>query len=80
MNTPAPEVAAAVAPAGAPPAEDRPSTTKSAAPVGEPAREAGVPAQQDGAPAEQQPNSNARQPYLTRMLEHIPGDTGEPGQ
>ena len=80
VNTPAPEVAAAVAPAGAPPAEDRPSTTKSAAPVGEPAREAGVPAQQDGAPAEQQPNSNARQPYLTRMLEHIPGDTGEPGQ
>ena len=30
-------------------------------------------------PAEPQPDPNGRQPYLTRVLEHIPGDTGDSG-
>ncbi len=77
VHAPAPEIAEAVAPAVAPPAVGAPPAPPSKAPAGERAQEAGVPGEREGAPAEQQPDPNARQPYLTRVLEHIPGDTGE---
>jgi hypothetical protein len=78
-----PQVAEASAPAVAPPAETPPLTEappltmKTKAPVGEPAPPAGVPGPQEGAPAEQQPDPNAPEPYLTRVLDHIPGDAGD---
>jgi hypothetical protein len=76
VHAPTPQVAEADAPAVAQPAEAPPPAPKSKAPTGEPAPEAAVPGEQEGAPAEQ-PDPNARQPYLTRVLEHIPGDAGE---
>jgi len=77
VHAPTPQIAEAVAPAVAPPAEVAPPAPKSTAPAGEPARELGAPGEQQGAPAEQQPDPNARQPYLTRVLEHIRGDAGD---
>jgi hypothetical protein len=71
-----PQVAEASAPAVAPPAEPAPPAPKTKAPVGEPAAQAGVPGQ-EGAPADQQADPNARQPYLTRVLDHIPGDADD---
>lgn len=61
-----PQVAEAVAPAVAP----------RAAATGEPVSKPGPP--EEGVPAEQQPDPGGAQPYLTRVLEHIPGDTGDP--
>ncbi|OBH88403.1 hypothetical protein [Mycobacterium sp. E2733] len=66
-HPPTPQVAEAVAP---PPAV-APLTPQAKVPAGEPITEA-------AAPDEQQPEPSSRQPYLTRMLEHIPGDTGDP--
>ena len=40
-------------------------------PGGEPVAQ---PGEQESVPVEQQPDAGARQPYLTRVLEHIPGD------
>jgi hypothetical protein len=77
VQTPAPQVAEADAPAVAPPAEATPPAPKSKAPAGEPAPDAGVPGEQEGAPAERPTDPNARQLYLTRVLEHIPGDAGD---
>jgi hypothetical protein len=57
-----PQVAEASAPAVAPPPEAAPAAPKSKAPVGEPAPEAGTPGMQR---------------YLTRVLDHIPGDAGD---
>jgi hypothetical protein len=74
VHDPTPQVAEAVVPAVAQPAE--PSAPRAAA-TGEPVSRPGAPAEQ-GTPAEQQPDPNGPQPYLTRVLEHIPGDTGEP--
>jgi hypothetical protein len=71
-----PQVAEAVAPAVAPPAEVAPPVPKSKTPAGERAPDVGAPGEPEGAPAEQQ-DPNARQPYLTRVLEHIPGDAGD---
>ena len=73
-----PQVAEAVAPAVAPPPEAVPPAPQSKAPAGEPAPESGAPGEQEGTPGEQHPDTNARQPYLTRVLEHIAGDTGDP--
>ena len=66
-------MAEAGAPVVAPPPE-APPAPKPEAVDGEPV---GQPGEQEGAPAEQQPDPNGRQPYLTRVLEHIPGDAGE---
>ncbi len=77
VHAPTPQIAQAVAPAVAPPPEAAPTAPQSKAPTGEPDAEPGAPEEQQGAPAEQQPDSNGRQPYLTRVLEHIPGDAGD---
>ncbi|BBX61602.1 hypothetical protein MSAS_07760 [Mycobacterium saskatchewanense] len=71
-HAPTPQVAAAVAPAAAPPPQ--PARPTAQAPDGAPA---GQPVEQEAAPAEQQPDASGRQPYLTRVLEHIPGDAGD---
>jgi hypothetical protein len=76
VPAPTPQVAEAVAPAVAPPAEVAPPTPKSTTPVGEPVQDVGVSGEPEGTPAEQ-PDPNARQPYLTRVLDHIPGDAGD---
>jgi len=77
VHAPTPQVAEAVVPAVAPPPEATPPAPQSKAPGAETAPQAGAPGDQDGTPAEQQPDPNGRQPYLTRVLEHIPGDAGE---
>jgi hypothetical protein len=77
VHAPAPEVAEAVAPAVAPPPEATPPAHPSKAPSSEPAPDVAAPGDQDGAGGEQQSDPNARQPYLTRVLEHIPGDAGD---
>jgi hypothetical protein len=64
VHQPAPQVAQAIAP---PPSA--PIVPQSKIAAGETAPE--------DAPAEQPPGPKARQPYLTRVLEHIPGDAGE---
>ena len=76
QQAPAPQVAQAVAPAIAPPAEVPPPAPKSKTPAAERAQDVGASGEPEGAPAEQ-PDPNARQPYLTRVLEHIPGDAGD---
>ncbi|MGE2815301.1 DUF7159 family protein [Mycobacterium heidelbergense] len=78
VHAPTPQVAEAVAPAVAPPRETEQPAPHSKAPTGEPVGEPGAPDEPQGAPAEPQPDPNG-QPYLTRMLEHIPGGTGDSG-
>lgn len=79
VHPPTPQVAAAVAPAVAPPRETEQAAPPSKEPAGEPVvAEPGAPDEQQGVPAEPQPEPNG-QPYLTRMLEHIPGGTGDSG-
>jgi hypothetical protein len=75
-----PQLAEAVAPAVAPPPEAAPPAPQSKAPASEPAPEPGVPGEQVTAPVDQQPDSNTRHSYLTRVLEHIPGDAGDSAQ
>jgi hypothetical protein len=79
VHAPTPQIAEAVAPAVAPPREPEQAVPRPNPPAGEPVVEPGAPDEQQGAPAEPQPNPNGRQPYLTRVLEHIPGDTGDSG-
>jgi hypothetical protein len=79
VHAPTPQIAEAVAPAVAPPRETEQAVPQSKAPAGEPVVQPGAPDEQQGAPAEPQPDPNGRQPYLTRVLEHIPGDTGDSG-
>jgi hypothetical protein len=69
---PTPEIAEAATRPVAPPAI-APPAPRPAEPVSKP----GAPDEQ-GTPAEQQTDPNGPQPYLTRVLEHIPGDTGDP--
>ncbi len=78
VHAPTPQVAEAVASAVAPPPAAPPSALQAKAPAGEPVAEPDAPVDQQSAPAEQQPDSDNRQPYLTRVLEHIPGDAGDP--
>ncbi|HTY34105.1 DUF7159 family protein [Mycobacterium sp.] len=78
VHAPPPQIAEAVAPSVAPPPEAVPPAPQSKAPAGEPAPESGAQGRQESAPADQQPDADVRQPYLTRVLEHIPGDAGDP--
>jgi hypothetical protein len=73
-HEPAPQMAEAIAPPPAP----APIAPQSKTTVGASAPDAGPPPrdQEDAAP-EQQPDPNSRQTYLTRVLEHIPGDAGD---
>ncbi|WAJ42723.1 hypothetical protein OK015_15740 [Mycobacterium sp. Aquia_216] len=73
---PTPQVAEAVTPAVAPPLSAEPSAPGWAA-TGEPVSRPGTPEEQ-GTPTEQQLDPNGPQPYLTRVLEHIPGGAGDP--
>jgi len=70
VHTPTPRMAEAHTPVVAPQA---PPAAELAPPGGEPAAEPAEPVQPG--PPEEQPG---RQPYLARVLEHIPGDAGEP--
>ncbi|TAM67099.1 MAG: hypothetical protein EPN51_13925 [Mycobacterium sp.] len=68
------EAVKAVAPLPAAPPVKRPAA-QARPQAGEPA----APADQPGAGGERQLDTdNRQQPYLTRVLEHIPGDTGDP--
>jgi hypothetical protein len=69
VHAPAPQVAEAIAP----PPEANPPASRPKAP-GEPVADPGATEEQAGPAAEQLPD---RQPYLTRVLEHIPGDAGD---
>ncbi len=70
VHAPTPRMAEAHSPVVAPQA---PPAADPEAPAGEPAATA-----QPGPPEEQPPAPQGRQPYLARVLEHIPGDAGEP--
>ena len=59
------------------PRETEPPAPPSKAPAGEPVAESGAPDKQQGAPARAATGPERRQPYLTRVLEHIPGDAGD---
>ncbi len=76
VHAPTPQIAEAVAPAVAPPAEAIPAL-QSKAPAGEPIARPSAPTEQQSAPVEQQSDPTGRQPYLTRVLEHIPGDAAD---
>ncbi|OBI94114.1 hypothetical protein A5660_01315 [Mycobacterium alsense] len=77
VHEPATQVAQAIAP---PPAA-APIAPQSKPAAGETAPEAGPPREQTREqtepPADTQPDPNSRGPYLTRVLEHIPGDAGD---
>ncbi|SPM36628.1 membrane protein, partial [Mycobacterium rhizamassiliense] len=78
-TTPTPQVAEAVAPVAAhPPAAESPAppAPQAPAPAGEPVVHPSVPDEQQGGD-ERRDDANGRQPYLTRVLEHIPGDAGD---
>ena len=68
VHAPTPQVAEAVAPAPVVP----PLTPQAKVPAGEPIAEPAAPERSE------QPDPDNRQPYLTRVLEHIPGDAGDP--
>lgn len=70
------EAAKAVAPLPAPPPVKRP-VTHAAPPAGEPAAGPVAPDEQPVVGGERQPDPGNGQPYLTRVLEHIPGDAGD---
>ncbi|OBH48186.1 DUF7159 family protein [Mycobacterium mantenii] len=78
---PAPQIAeaavAAVAPVPAAP-QIKPSAPQAKQPAGEPVSEPSAPEEQPAAGGERQSDGDGRQTYLTRVLEHIPGDTGDP--
>jgi hypothetical protein len=78
VHAPTPQVAEAPAPAVAP-RETEQAAPLPKAPAGEPVVQPGAPEELQGAVAEPQPDPNGRQPYLTRVLEHIPGDTSDSG-
>ncbi len=68
VHAPEPEVAQ-----GPPPVAPAPESAAPKTVDGEPV------GQHDGGSVMQQPDPDGRQPYLTRVLEHIPGDAGETG-
>ncbi len=79
VHAPPPQIAEAVAPSVAPPPEVAPPAPQPKAPAGEPAQETGAGGEQlEKARADPRPDASARQPYLTRVLEHIPADAGDP--
>lgn len=71
------EAVTAVAPLPAAP-QAKPPAPQAKPPAGEPVSEPSVAEEQPGASGERQADGGNRQPYLTRVLEHIPGDTGDP--
>lgn len=79
-HPPTPQIAeavTAVAPLpAAPPA--KPPTPQAKPTAGEPVSEPRAPEDEPGAGGDRGSDGDSRQPYLTRVLEHIPGDTGEP--
>ncbi|RAU94083.1 hypothetical protein DQP58_15000 [Mycobacterium colombiense] len=79
-HPPTPQIAEAVTAVAplpvAPPA--KPPAPQTKLPAGKPVSEPSVPEEQPGAGGERQSDGGNRQPYLTRVLEHIPGDTGDP--
>jgi hypothetical protein len=74
VPSPSPQVAEAVAPGVAPPPEAEPPAPRPNAPTSVPSLE---PVTESGAPEAQQADPNDRQPYLTRVLDHIPGGYGD---
>ncbi|BBZ44041.1 DUF7159 family protein [Mycobacterium parmense] len=66
----------ALAPAPARPAPEAAPADRSKAPAEVPAAESAAPEERPSPPFAQQPDPVDRQPYLTRVLEHIPGDAG----
>lgn len=70
------EAAKAVAPLPAAPQVKRPAA-HAQPPAGEPAPAPAAPEEQAGIDGDRQPDSGNGQPYLTRVLEHIPGDAGD---
>lgn len=79
-HPPAPQVAEAVKAVTPLPAvpQTKPPTKPPSGPAPTPAGESAAPDEQPGIGDDRQMESGNRQPYLTRVLEHIPGDTGEP--
>ncbi|ETA92364.1 DUF7159 family protein [Mycobacterium avium] len=79
-HPPAPQVAEAVKAVTPLPAapQTKPQTKPPSGPAPAPAGEPAAPDEQPGIGDDRQMESGNRQPYLTRVLEHIPGDTGEP--
>ncbi|ORA08281.1 DUF7159 family protein [Mycobacterium arosiense] len=79
-HPPTPHIAEAVTVAAPLPATPptQPPVPQAKSPVGEPVSEPSVAEEQPGAGGERQSDGGNRQPYLTRVLEHIPGDTGDP--
>jgi hypothetical protein len=69
VHSPTPQVAEAVAPAVASPPNSEPQAPQSKTPAPEAAPE---PITESGTP-----DPNGPQPYLTRVLDHIPGDYGD---
>lgn len=78
VRTPTPQIAEGAAPVVAPSPAIAPPSPQAQAPAGEPVAEPNPPEEPQGALAEQQPGREGQQLYLTRMLEHIPGDASEP--
>lgn len=74
VHSPAPQVAQAVAPGVAPRPEAEPAAPRSKAPVGGPAPEQVA----DPDIPEGPPDPNNQRPYLTRVLDHIPGESTPP--
>lgn len=79
-HPPTPQVAEAVAAVAPLPAAPRTKSPLPQAkpPAGEPVSQPSVPEEEPGVNGERQADGANRQPYLTRVLEHIPGDTGDP--
>lgn len=75
-HPPTPQIAEAVTAVAPLPAA--PPAPQAKPPAGEPVSEPSVAEEQPGASGERQADGGNRQPYLTRVLEHIPGDTGDP--
>ena len=66
-----------VAPVVAPPPAIVPPTPQAPPPAGESVAKPNAPEEPQGAPPGNQPGPDGRQTYLTRVLEHIPGDASE---
>ncbi|WP_406815551.1 hypothetical protein [Mycobacterium sp. M23085] len=79
-HPPTPQIAEAVTAVAPLPVVSQPKSSipQPKSPVGEPVSEPNAPDEQPGAVNEPQSDGGNRQPYLTRVLEHIPGDTGDP--
>jgi hypothetical protein len=75
-HPPTPQIAEAVTVAVAPVPAATPTAPPAKVPAAEPVAEPSAPDEQQGG-GERQSESGNRQPYLTRMLQHIPGDTGD---